>query len=46
MRNEPSDKSEPTREPSLSRGIGALAAILALVLGFAWGLAALFKWVL
>jgi len=46
MRNEPSDESGTKSEPSLARGLGALAAVLAIILAFAWGVAALFKWVL
>lgn len=46
MRNEPSDESETKPEPNLARGLGALAAVLGMVLAFAWGVAALFKWVL
>jgi flagellar biogenesis protein FliO len=42
MRNEQPDKPEP----SVAHGLGVLAAVLAIILAFAWGLAALFKWVL
>lgn len=46
MRNEQPDKPGTKHEPGLARGLGALAAVLGIVLAFAWGVAALFKWVL
>lgn len=46
MRNEQPEQRGTKHEPSLARGLGTLAAVLGIILAFAWGVAALFKWVL
>lgn len=46
MRNEQPDETGTKNDPSLARSLGALAAVLGIVLAFAWGVAALFKWAL